>query len=105
MEQGDHFFRLDGQSTPTLQVSVGQEVAIDLVNNGLAIHNMHVAGVDNVFDVDFCEVGGDEACSDPDVMPSGDTGAITLSFDQAGTFNFRCDFHPIEMTGQIVVTE
>ncbi len=105
MEQGDNFFRLDDQSTPTLQVSVGQEVAINLVNNGLAIHNMHVAGVDNVFDVDFCKVGGDEACSDPDVMPSGDTGAITLSFDQAGTFNFRCDFHPTEMTGQIVVTE
>ncbi len=105
MEMGDNFFRLDDQSPPTLQVSIGQEVTIDLVNNGVAIHNMHVAGVDNVYDVAFCNVGGDEPCSDPDVMASGDTGTMTFRFDQAGTFNFRCDFHPIEMTGQIVVTE
>ncbi len=105
MEMGDNFFQLDGQQSPILEVSVGQDVTISLVNNGLAIHNMHIAGVDDTYDAVFCEVGGDEACSDPDRMAGGDSGTIAFRFDQPGTFNFRCDFHPVLMTGQIVVKE
>ena len=105
MELGDNFFQTDGQQNPIFEVSVGQDVTIDLVNNGLAIHNMHIAGVDDTYDVDFCEAGGDESCSDPSVMAGGDSGAIAFRFDEAGTFNFRCDFHPAVMTGQIVVVE
>ncbi len=105
MEMGDNFFQIDGQQAPTLEVSVGQEVTIDLTNNGQAIHNMHIAGVDDTYDVDFCEVGADESCSDPSVMSGGDSGTIAFRFDEAGTFNFRCDFHPAVMTGQIVVVE
>ncbi|MEE8345939.1 MAG: c-type cytochrome, partial [Dehalococcoidia bacterium] len=97
IEMGDNFFSLDGQSPPTLQVAVGQEVNVNLTNNGIAIHNMHVAGSDNTYDVNFCEAGGEEACSDPGVMMAGDTGTVSFQFDEAGTFNFRCDFHPIEM--------
>jgi mono/diheme cytochrome c family protein/plastocyanin len=105
MEMGDNFFQLDGQQSPILEVSVGQDVTIDLVNNGLAPHNMHIAGVDDTYDVDFCEVGGDEVCSDPALMMAGDEGTITFTFDEPGTLNFRCDFHPVLMTGQIVVIE
>jgi plastocyanin/mono/diheme cytochrome c family protein len=105
MEMGDNFFQLDGQQSPILEVSVGQDVSINLVNNGLAIHNMHIAGVDDTYDAVFCEVGGDEVCSDPDLMAGGDTGTIAFRFDEAGTFDFRCDFHPVLMTGQIVVVE
>jgi hypothetical protein len=44
MEMGDSFFKLDGQQSPlVLQIAVGQEVAINLVNNGQATHNMHIA--------------------------------------------------------------
>ena len=105
LEMGDNFFQLDGQQSPVLEVSVGQEVTIDLTNDGQAIHNMHVVGVDNTYDVSFCEVGGDAPCSDPALMAAGDEGTITFRFDEAGTFDFRCDFHPAVMTGQIVVTE
>ena len=105
MEMGDNFFQLEDQSPPTLQVSVGQEVTINLTNDGQAIHNMHIAGVDNVYDVGLCETGGEEPCSDPSAMSPDDTGAITFTFDEAGTFDFRCDFHPAVMTGQIVVVE
>ena len=105
MEMGDNFFQLDGQSPPTLGVSVGQEATIRLVNNGQAVHNMHIAGVDDTYDVGVCQVRGDEPCSDPDTMTPGDEGTITFRFDQPGTFVFRCDFHPIQMTGQITVTE
>ena len=66
MEMGDNYFQLDGQRSPlVLEVAVGQEVTINLVNNGQAVHNMHVAGVDNTYDVDFCEVGADEPCLTP----------------------------------------
>ncbi len=105
MEMGDNFFQLDGQQSLILEVSVGQDVTINLVNNGLAIHNMHIAGVDNTYDAVFCEVGDDEPCSDPNLMAGGDSGTIAFRFDEAGTFNFRCDFHPVLMTGQIVVVE
>ncbi len=80
-------------------------MTINLVNNGLAPHNVHIASVDDTYDVDFCEVGGDESCSDPALMMAGDEGTITFTFDEPGTWNFRCDFHPVLMTGQIVVVE
>ena len=105
MEMGDNFFQTDGQQSPIFEVSVGQEVSIDLTNNGLAIHNTHIAGVDNTYDAVFCEAGGDEPCSDPNIMAGGDSGTIAFQFDEPGTFNFRCDFHPVLMTGQIVVVE
>jgi plastocyanin/mono/diheme cytochrome c family protein len=103
VEMGDNFFQLDGQQSLILEVSVGQDVTINLVNNGLAIHNMHIAGSDDTYDDVFCEVGGDEPCSDPALMTAGDEGTITFTFDEPGTLNFRCDFHPVLMTGQIVV--
>ena len=105
VEMGDNFFQLDGQQSPILEVSVGQEVTINLVNNGLAPHNMHIAGFDDTYDAAFCEVGGEEPCSDPALMTAGDEGTITFTFDEPGTLNFRCDFHPVLMTGQIVVVE
>ena len=105
MEMGDNVFRMDRQSSPILQVAVGQEVTINLVNNGLAIHNMHIGGVDKAYEVDFCTVGGEEPCSDPLLMMAGDTGAITFRFDEPGTYDFRCDYHPLLMMGQIVVVE
>ena len=105
MEMGDNFFQTDGQPNPIFEVSVGQEVTIDLVNNGLAIHNMHIDGTDETYGSTFCETGGEEPCSDPEVMPPGSEGQVTFPLDEPGTYFFRCDFHPVVMTGQIVVKE
>ena len=105
MEMGDNFFQTDGQQSPIFEVSVGQEVTIDLTNNGLAIHNMHVDGTDETYGSTFCETGGEEPCSDPEVMPPGAEGKVTFQLDEPGTYFFRCDFHPVVMTGQIVVKE
>ncbi len=105
MEMGDNFFQLEDQSPPLLQVSVGQEVTINLTNDGQAIHNMHIDGTDETYGSSFCETGGEEPCSDPDVMPPGAEGQVTFQLDEPGTYFFRCDFHPTEMTGQIVVVE
>ena len=105
MEMGDNFFQLDGQQGPTLEITVGQDVTINLANNGQNTHNMHIDGTDGQYDLTICEVGSEQPCSDPNAMSAGDSGVITFTFDEAGTFDFRCDFHPTEMTGQIVVTE
>ncbi len=100
---GDNFFEFEGETGPTIAVAAGEEITIDLTNGGLAIHNMHIAGTDNEFGVAICKSGEEEPCSDPELFLSGDTGSITFSFDEPGTFIFRCDFHPIEMTGTLEV--
>ncbi len=103
VSMGDNFFELDGQREPDIAVPLGEQTTIDLTNDGFAIHNLHIAGTDNEYGDDFCETGGDEPCSDPALFAGGDTGSITFSFDEPGTFVFRCDFHPIQMVGTITV--
>lgn len=105
LDLGDNFFELDGQKAPALGVGLGQEVTLNLVNIGTAVHNMHVAGTDNEYGDSPCQTGGEEPCSDPDTMTAGSEGTITFSFTEAGTFDFRCDFHAAQMTGTIVVAE
>ena len=103
VSMGDNFFELDGQLEPDVAVPLGEQTTIDLTNDGFAIHNLHIAGADNEYGDAFCEVGGEEPCSDPELFTGGDTGTITFQFDEAGSFVFRCDFHPTEMTGEITV--
>ena len=100
---GDNFFEFEGERTPVIEVAAGEAVTWDLSHNGQAVHNMHIAGTDNEYGVDFCDVGGEEPCSDPDIFTAGQSGTITFQFDEPGTFIFRCDFHAQEMTGEVRV--
>ncbi len=97
---GDNFFEFEGQQNPTIEVSVGQEVAFDLVNQGAAMHNMHTAGPDGNYEALGAALK-DDFVSDPDIMSGGATGTMTLRFDQAGTYDYRCDFHPSQMLGKV----
>ncbi len=103
VSMGDNFFELEGEREPDIPVPLGGQVTFNLTNDGFAIHNLHIAGTDNEYGDAFCETGGDEPCSDPNLFAGGDTGNITFSFDETGTFVFRCDFHPVEMVGTITV--
>ncbi len=103
VSMGDNFFELDGQLEPDIAVPLGEQTTFDLTNDGFAIHNLHIAGTDNEYGDAFCETGGDEPCSDAALIAGAETGDITFSFDEPGTFVFRCDFHPIQMTGTITV--
>ncbi len=76
---------------------VGQDVTVNLTNEGKAIHNMRIAGADGEFDTD------DDVVSDPDLVRNGGTATLVFKFDAAGTVDFRCDFHVVEMTGTIIV--
>ena len=65
---------------------------------------MQVNGIDNTFDINICAPGdASTACSDPGIIPGGTEATITIKIDEPGTYNFRCDFHPSEMVGTLVV--
>lgn len=99
LDMGDNFFDLAGQRNPGLAVTVGQSVTVNLTNGGRAIHNMRVAGEDNTYDSD------DDDVSNPDIVPGGATATLTFTVDAPGTYNYRCDFHPLEMKATIVVSQ
>jgi plastocyanin len=103
VEMGDNFFEFEGEREPAIPVEVGEEVTFSLINNGVLVHNMHIDGTNNEYAVQICEVGGEEPCSDPNAMEADDTGEITFRLDEPGTYFFRCDFHPRQMTGTLVV--
>lgn len=97
VSMGDNFFEIDGKRNPTLQIAAGAKVTINLTNGGTAIHNMRTTGDDGTFDTD------DDAVSTPNLINGGGTGTIEVSFTAAGTYQYRCDFHPADMKGEITV--
>lgn len=89
-ESKDNFFSLNN-----FQVKAGEEVSIKVKNSGSAPHNLRVAGVDGQFKT------GDDFATTPDLITAGGSGELKMKLAQAGTYVFRCDFHPNDMWGQI----
>lgn len=86
-----------------ITVPAGSAVTFDIANEGGAIHNMHIAGPDGDFTEDFCEGSGDP-CSDPTRVRGGDAATLTWEVPgDPGEVDFRCDFHPQQMTGKITI--
>ena len=83
-------------------ISVTSGGTINITNKGAGTHNVHVAGAPGAYAVAFCKATSTEPCSKPASIPGGGTGTITVSLP-AGTYDFRCDFHPFEMTGKLTV--
>jgi plastocyanin len=92
---GDNFFDSGGNQNPTFKLAAGSAVTFNFANNGKAPHNMRVAGADGEYDND------DDSVSDPDLIVPGQTGALQFTAEAAGTFDYRCDFHPDQMKGSI----
>lgn len=83
-----------------LTMSGGAVAEFSITNSGAAIHNMRIAGEDNVFNNE------DDALSDPSLVNGGETAVLQWPTPVAGgTFDFRCDFHPEAMVGTIEVAE
>ncbi len=99
---GNNFFDHEGTKNPTITVAAGKESKFSITNDGKAIHNMHVAG-EGSYDTTQCAPSDDDPCSDPNIIPSGGEAEITILIAEAGSYDFRCDFHPAEMTGKIQV--
>ena len=81
-----------------LTIPAGEEVVIDLRNDGSAVHNVQVA-VSGSYSDGTC-ARGSEGCSDPNSIRGGQSGTLTLNL-AAGTYDFRCDFHVDQMNGTI----
>lgn len=92
VEMGDNFFK-----PKELKVKAGDELSFELKNTGAAIHNMRLAGADNKYD------SGDDAVSDPDTVRAGAPATLKYKFSAPGAMDFRCDFHPTQMTGKITI--
>lgn len=81
-----------------LTVTAGSSVTLNLTNEGAAIHNLRIAGADNEYD------NHDDGVSDPEIVSAGETATVEwVAPDEAGTIDFRCDFHPTDMVGTITV--
>jgi plastocyanin/heme-degrading monooxygenase HmoA len=91
----------DNKFVPT-DITVASGTTINLNNKGLAVHNVHVADASGNYASAFCKATGTEPCSKPAAIPAGSTGTITVSIP-AGTYDFRCDFHPVDMKGKLTV--
>jgi plastocyanin len=93
---------MEDNKFPVASISVTSGGTINITNKGAGTHNVHVAGAPGAYAVAFCKATGTEPCSKPASIPGGGTGTITVSLP-AGTYDFRCDFHPFEMTGKLTV--
>ncbi len=83
-------------------VTVASGAIVNVNNKGQAIHNVHVADASGKYAAAFCKTTGTEPCSKPASVPAGATATITIGVP-AGTYDFRCDFHPTEMKGELTV--
>lgn len=97
IDMGDNFF-----DPNEVTVAAGQTVTFDLTNIGGVFHNMHIS-VDGDYASSLCEAD-EETCSDPNQVGAGATATLEWTAPEtAGEVPFRCDFHPVEMTGVITV--
>jgi plastocyanin len=86
-----------------ITVRAGSTAIFEITNDGSAIHNLHIAGPEGDYTEDFCRGGGDP-CSDPGQVRGGETATLTWPVPpDPGEVDFRCDFHPSDMTGTITI--
>ncbi len=76
----------------TLTVKAGKDVSLTLDNKGAAIHNWHV----------FTK-GKDGKEPQTNLIAGGAKETIKFEIDKAGTYDFKCDVHPVEMVGKLIV--
>ncbi len=81
-----------------LEVGAGQTFRIELVNEGVFVHNIRIAGPDDTYKTE------DDLISTPSPLGSGESGQLVGQIDEPGVYRFRSDFPPSgEMVGTITV--
>lgn len=88
-------------NNPTFDTTVvsgqaGDVIKFTLVNEGSVAHNLSVSGRDQEFGTldDFTM----------DSLNAGEQGTLLVKIDDPGTFPFRCDFHPFQQTGNLILS-
>ena len=80
-----------------LGMTAGEPVKIRVLNEDGQSHNLRIAGFDGEFQTE------DDAVTAPETIEPGGDGELVFAPPVAGSYTFRCDFHPGSMGGQIVV--
>jgi len=82
----------------TLTAPAGEVIEIILDNQGTVHHNLNVVGVDG-------EAGTtDDWVTDPLSVAPGETGRVLVKIDDSGSYLYRCDFHPEQQRGTLILT-
>jgi plastocyanin len=93
VSMGDNFF-----DPNDITVAAAADVAFQLTNDGIAIHNMRIAGEDGEYNT------SDDTVSDPAIVSGGGTATLDWTAPEgASEIIFRCDFHPLDMIGTLTV--
>lgn len=87
----------EGFKPAKIEVEAGQTFRINLPNQGSFVHNMRIAGPDGEFETD------DDIVSTPQDPKAGEDGTLVGTLDEPGTYEFRSDFQPTEITGTLTV--
>lgn len=90
--QGTGFFR-----PATVQAEAGEVIEIIVENVGVVAHNWRVTGPDRQFDT------RDDFEIDRFSLQPGETGRAIVKIDEPGSYPFRCDFHPQQQVGTLVL--
>jgi plastocyanin len=80
-------------SKTSITVPAGQQITLNQINNGLAIHNWHV--------LDAKDASGKDITTE--LTQPGQKSSVSFTISSAGTYKFQCDVHPTEMIGQLKV--
>jgi uncharacterized cupredoxin-like copper-binding protein len=90
--QGTGFFR-----PTTVEAEAGEVIEIVVENVGSVAHNWRVSGPDRQFDTP------DDFEIDRFSLQPGETGRAIVKIDEPGSYPFRCDFHPQQQVGTLVL--
>jgi plastocyanin len=87
----------------TITATAGDVIAITVRNTGTVSHNLRVSGPNKQFDVDTSGEKGDDFEMPPNVIKPGESETLVVKIDEPGTYPFRCDFHPLDQTGNLIL--
>ncbi len=86
-------------SQKEITIAAGSKVTFQLDNEGKVPHNMQVANSSGSFD------GKDVVNSSPEIINPGKQARLEWTAPATpGTYKFRCEIHPTDMTGTITVS-
>ena len=77
--------------------NAGEVIEIRMINVGSVAHNLRVSGIDKEYDT------RDDFLTDPGSIKGGEEGSVLVKIDEPGTYPFRCDFHPDQQIGNLVL--
>jgi uncharacterized cupredoxin-like copper-binding protein len=83
-----------------IEGEAGQVIEIITPNIGSVFHNLRFAGINGEYEAG--DPSSDDWVTFPESVDPGEQGRVVVKFDEPGTYQFKCDFHPTQI-GTLVV--